>query len=421
MMRHTVRFAVRSIRTWILLATPGLFLSAIGNLAAAEDTQPGRARVFLLAGQSNMRGHGSNSELLPPYAEAQTNVALWNRTVWIDLAPGFGRTTNEFGPEVSFGYTVKRALPPDRIFLVKYAIGGTALYNDWAPPDGRQYTVFTNIAHAALANLDANGVDYEISAMLWLQGESDAHEGQGAAYEANLRHFISEMRSFFKVPDLPFYIARVRTYYGTAEQSGLVRTAQVVVAESTINVEWFDTDSYNPLINNGHYNTDGQISIGIDFANTYLDSGPSGTFRAWSQAKGLDGTTGKEAGFSDDPDGDGVANGFEWVSGGNPLLVDNSNQALVPTLASNSMFSFSFRREEDSIGRIDLGVEWSTDLSSAWSNSFSVHEGVGGRYSKTNGFIVEIDDAPDPDRVTVHVPDTIEERNLFFRLRASQP
>jgi hypothetical protein len=227
-------------------------------------------RVFLLAGQSNMRGQGFNSELTPPYDTAQTNVAFWHDGAWVDLAPGFGNTSTQFGPEVSFGYTIKQEMAPDSILLIKYAANGTALYNDWAPPSGPQYSAFMTTARAALADLDANGIDYEISAMLWLQGESDALEGQGAAYETNLRNFIDDMRTQFNVADLPFYIARVRDYYGTEEQSALVRAAQVDVAESTDNVEWFDTDSYNPLINGGHYNAAGQIGIGIDFAITHL-------------------------------------------------------------------------------------------------------------------------------------------------------
>lgn len=247
-----------------------------------------------------MNGLGSNADLVPPYDAVQTDVAFWDDGEWVDLAPGFGNSSAEFGPEVSFGHTLKEALGPDRIHLVKYAVNGTALYNDGAPPAGPQYSAFMSTATAAIADLDANGVDYEISGMLWLQGESDAAEGQGAAYETNLRNFISDMRTRFEVPDLPFYIARVRDFYGTPEQAGLVRAAQVTVAESTDKVEWFDTDSYNPLIAGGHYNAEGEINIGIDYANLYLESGPSGTFADWAAGRGLDGTPGKESGFSDD-------------------------------------------------------------------------------------------------------------------------
>jgi hypothetical protein len=49
-------------------------------------------------------------------------------------------------------------------------------------------------------------------------------------------------------------------------------------------------------------------------------------------------------------------------------------------------------------------------------------ESLSGSYSKTNGIVVTVDDAPDPDRVTVSVPESFsEEGQAFFRLRASQP
>jgi hypothetical protein len=269
-MRNLFSVGRLSQRAVAALSVIEFILALSSGAGVLAGSSPGRTRVFLLAGQSNMNGQGTNSELTSPYDSAQTNVAFWHDGAWEDLSPGFGNTSEQFGPEVTFGYTVRQALPSDRIFLIKYAVNGTALYNDWAPSSGPQYSAFMSTALAALADLDAAGVDYEISAMLWLQGESDALEGHGEAYETNLRNFIDDMRTRFDAPDLPFYIARVREHYGTPEQTALVRTAQVVIADSTANVEWFDTDSYNPLINGGHYDTAGQVGIGIDFANTFL-------------------------------------------------------------------------------------------------------------------------------------------------------
>ena len=113
---------------------------------------------------------------------------------------------------------------------------------------------------------------------------------------------------------------------------------------------------------------------------------------------------------------------MEWISGGNALTAGQEVQTLVPMPASNAVFSFAFNREEDSIGRVDLAVEWNTDMTAAWSNSFEVIETPSGSYIKTNGIVVTVDDAPDPDRVTVSVPESFsEEGQLFFRLKASQP
>jgi hypothetical protein len=399
------------------------------NVTLNPELPRGITRVFLLGGQSNMNGLAPAADVQPPYDAVQSGVAFWEKNSWVDLEPGYGTREEHIGPELSFGYALKQALPIDQIYLIKFAVNGSNLYDQWKPGDevtnagaGVWHDLFMTTANAALANLDANGVDYEISGMLWLQGESDAADAKGALYETNLRDFIADMRTRFGAPNLPFYMGRVRDYYGTTAQSGMVRDAQVAVADSTADVEWFDTDSYNPLILGGHYDTAGQIGIGIDYANLYLATGPTGTFGGWANEQGLDGSQGKESGFSDDPDQDGVENALEWVSGGIPLMAGDGVQTSVQMDPSNSVFSFSFNREEDSIGRVDLAVEWITELGSEWTNSIEVIETPSGSYSKTNGIIVTIDDAPHPDRVTVSAPESLsEDGQLFFRLKVSQP
>ncbi len=230
-------------------------------------------RVFLLGGQSNMVGQGATGELTPPLNAPQTDVNFWSGG-WVPLAPIYGRSSTQFGPEVSFGRDVKDALPGDDIYLIKYGANGTSLYEDWAPTSGPQYNQFMNTANAALANLDAAGVDYEISGMIWMQGESDAAEKQSASYEANLRNFIAHMRSQFSTPEMPFVIARVLDHYGgQSGHAAVVRQAQIDVADATEYCSWFDTDGYqvvDPSSNPGHYGTQGQIDLGNDFAEGIL-------------------------------------------------------------------------------------------------------------------------------------------------------
>lgn len=244
-------------------------------------------RVFLLAGQSNIVGQGRNNELSPPYSLPQTDVNYWHNAsgTWVDLAPGFGGRSTWFGPEVAFGRAIKDAYPDDEIYLVKYGVGGTALYNDWAPTTGPQYTAWRNTLNNALGNLDSSLIDYEISGMMWMQGESDAFESQGPNYEANLTNFIADVRGVVGDPDLPFIIGRVLDYYGgnniipgtSTSHADAVRAAQQTVAENTDNVAWFDTDSFqvvDPVSNPGHYGTQGQIDLGNAFAQGYLSTVP---------------------------------------------------------------------------------------------------------------------------------------------------
>jgi len=204
-----------------------------------------------------------------PYKDPFPRIQLWHnrRNQWAPLAP-----THRLGPEIAFGHAIAKALPDDDVRLVKYAINGTALYNDWALTTGPCYVGFMTAAQGALADLEAKQVPYEIAGMLWLQGESDAVENMGAEYEKNLAAFIDQMRTEFNTPDMPFIIARVRDFYGKGAQAKMVRDAQQSLSETMPQVAWFDTDDLNPLVNGGHYGLAGTIEIGNRFAQSYLET-----------------------------------------------------------------------------------------------------------------------------------------------------
>lgn len=241
-------------------------------------------RVFLLGGQSNMVGMGVSSELEAPYNAPQDDVTIWNNG-WVPLSSDFDNRPNHFGPELSFGRTIKEALPDDTIYLVKYGSNGKALYDDFKPYTGRYYMEMMKTFRAALANLDDAGIEYEISGMLWMQGESDAYESEAFGYEANLTSFIEVMRKEFSTPEMPFILGRVLNYFGGMRppkigeqtdpaQASIVRASQVRVAERTPNVAWIDTDGYavvDPASNPGHYGTQGLLDMGKDFASAALD------------------------------------------------------------------------------------------------------------------------------------------------------
>lgn len=233
----------------------------------ADSVKP--LKIFLLGGQSNMVGADKAAKLMPPYNKAFPKVRIWDQKTrrWEPLSP---KAEERFGPEVSFGHFIAELLPHEDVRLIKYAAGGTALYNDWDPKTkGRQYLSFMNTTKAALSELDASKMNYEIAGMLWLQGESDAHENKAETYEKNLTEFIAHIRTQFKTPTMPFIIARVRNHYGgKTGQARIVRDAQVKVASADKNIGWFDTDDCS-MINAGHYDAAGLIEIGKRFAEEY--------------------------------------------------------------------------------------------------------------------------------------------------------
>ena len=236
-----------------------------------------KARVYLLAGQSNMAGAGTYTELKAPYDKHPQAVKIWTKQGWQSLGPGISANTNRFGPEIAFGHAMHQAYPDDEVYLIKVAAGGTSLFGSWAPlgsanapKGGPMYRRFITNALAALKDLDESQKAYRIEGMLWMQGESDAHNGKGDAYEANLTAFIGKVRSEFDQADMPFILGRIIPHFDRPPgNNALVRAAQQSVAEDLDHVTWFDTDGYDRL-NPGHYNTQGQIQLGKDFARTLL-------------------------------------------------------------------------------------------------------------------------------------------------------
>lgn len=230
-----------------------------------------KTKVFLLAGQSNMVGVGKIIDLKKPFNQSPTNVQIWIDNKWLPLSSIIKEKDGKFGPEVSFAYTISKAMPDYDIRLIKFAVGGTALYNDWAPKTGKEYLTFMKTANDAITNLDDANIKYDIAGMLWLQGESDAHENQAGTYKKNLIAFIADMRLNFKTPEMPFIIARILDHFGKLSgQAKIVRDAQVNIADSIKNVGWFNTDDCEQQIE-GHYNSVGLIKIGNRFADKYME------------------------------------------------------------------------------------------------------------------------------------------------------
>ncbi|BCX47707.1 hypothetical protein HAHE_16150 [Haloferula helveola] len=150
---------------------------------------------------------------------------------------------------------------------------------------------------------------------------------------------------------------------------------------------------------------------------TLTSQATSTPFESWAALNGLDGSPGKEAGFDDDPENDGITNGLEWILGGDPLANDASS--LVTTTATAGGLTLEFTREESSIGEVTLSAEFDADLVAPWT---SVVIGATSSGPDANGVTVTIDDAATPDNVSVSIPATadggVDLGRMFGRLSA---
>jgi hypothetical protein len=137
----------------------------------------------------------------------------------------------------------------------------------------------------------------------------------------------------------------------------------------------------------------------------------SGTpYGNWETANGIAG-----AGAAVDSDGDGIANGIEFVIGGDPSGPGSASNALLPTGTTDATYlNFVFRRAGDSAS-YNRFVEYGTTLA-GWTPAQHAVNGVL-IAEEINGFGAGI------DRVTVRIPRSLAApgTSLFARLRVNVP
>ena len=244
----------------IHLLTPLVLAALAASQPAAAAAKP--VRVFILAGQSNMEGHGfiaadakhnggkgtlewavkdpSTAKRFAPLVDA---AGKWRTRddVWITyldrkgpLTVGYGARDTMIGPELSFGWVMGDTFD-EPVLLVKCAWGGKSLAVDFRPPGagklpyslgekgdaalaqdpaslGKYYRETVALTKTALADVKhlvphSNGT-YVLSGFGWHQGWNDRiNDKFNAEYESNMTHFILDMRKDLGAPALPFVIA----------------------------------------------------------------------------------------------------------------------------------------------------------------------------------------------------------------------
>ena len=191
-------------------------------------------KVILLGGQSNSVGQAASTGLPTSpvnFQNPQPDVLFYyaGGPGLTTLRPGSGGNPSptglHFGPEVTFGQSIADSSPAVAYAIIKHGENGTALYDDWAPGTGPSYARFKATVAAGLAALQLAGHTTEIVGMLWLQGESDALEGQQASYQTNLTNFIADIRTRYGA-NLPFFIGEI---YPQSAAKIVVTTAQTTV------------------------------------------------------------------------------------------------------------------------------------------------------------------------------------------------
>ena len=234
-------------------------------------------KVFILAGQSNMEGHGEMIGTTPGHLETlvannpatyghlkdggnwavRDDAWVWYQRMNADgsnaglvkggLSAGYGRSDTEIGPELQFG-NVMGDFYDAPVFILKVASGGKSLGYDFLSPSsgwddtptangdrGYYYQMILNVVDDFKANPSSfcsgyNAADgYEIVGFGWHQGWNDLDAAMSARYESNMVNFIIDVRSDLGLPNLPFSIST--TGMAGGDDYTVLELAQLAMAD----------------------------------------------------------------------------------------------------------------------------------------------------------------------------------------------
>ncbi|MBT4816684.1 MAG: hypothetical protein HN742_12930 [Lentisphaerae bacterium] len=266
----------------------------LADLLGAGKPKPGgtsdKLPVFILTGQSNSLGttadpkekdispgsHAADAERRFFWSNRSTRAgdgpaALYGSSegeiVPLKVQQGEGKHPYFWGPE--FGFS--RALHDSdlRNFLVVKASRGGGGNSFWLKGTGndQMYTHIVKTVKEAIAALP-EGVDYEIAALLYLQGESDSPAEARVAGE-RLGALITNLRT--DLPHANRMCAVIAGIGAAGANDHTVREQQRTLAANDPSISYFDnTDLQAGLYDRLHFNKPAKLIIGRRFAHAYL-------------------------------------------------------------------------------------------------------------------------------------------------------
>ncbi len=222
--------------------------------------------VYLIGGQSNATGQGYMANL-PESFTIDTSVRIFYSNglkgggkpmEWSPLCQA-AESPDRFGVELSMGTKLKELNPQKEIAIIKHALSGSNLFEQWNPGENKKDTVsfgeefkkFVQTVDDGMQKLREAGYRPVIRGMVWQQGEADARFDSGMEnsinYGQNLNHFIHRVRQQFRSKKMLFV-------YGYVIPVALPRfSGREAVRQSQSNV---DQDSGHQLAVKGAFVVD---------------------------------------------------------------------------------------------------------------------------------------------------------------------
>src|SRR5690349_4987113 len=245
-----------------LTALISLACSSGRTPAPARAASPSELQLFLLAGQSNMAGRG--------VVEAQDRVAhprvlMLDRSLhWVPATDPvhYDKPIAGVGPGRSFALAIVARDPNARVGLIPAAVGGSPI-SSWEPgaldPATKTHPYDDALLRARVAMRDGR-----LRAILWHQGESDAHPGLSERYAEKLHALIARFRADLNAPDLPFIIGELGQFPGKPWDADVGRVDSVhrAIAATVPHVAFVLSDGLQDKGDTLHFNAASQRVFG---------------------------------------------------------------------------------------------------------------------------------------------------------------
>lgn len=286
----------------------------LASCAQSDEPQTAEGtvyKVYFLGGQSNMEGFGYSKDLPEGAAEDAAGVPIFHgktledgkegggEGLWAFTRPGHGfgfdtdgsanSYSDRFGPELTFAGAMAGDDDGEKIAIIKFTRGGTALVNgvsgfgswdpDYSEATGRnQLDYALSAIETALAahDIDGDGVEDTLvpSGIVWMQGEADAFDNREASsnYAENLAGVMELFREALGDDDLPVVLGRIKDSGDTTETrvmgySPVVQEQQAeFAADDRCAALVDDTKGFGFLEDGWHYRSEDYVVLGRAFA-----------------------------------------------------------------------------------------------------------------------------------------------------------
>jgi hypothetical protein len=173
-----------------------LSLIACNKTESIEEDSNEDIDVVILCGQSNAEGHtysrflanNISAEEYNYFSTGFENVKIRYKVTasrskkFIPVRLGQGINDTNFGPEIGIADYFEKNAPNKKIFIIKYAFGGSSLHRLWRSPSsatpenptGEFYQVLIDHCHESLNLLKEENYNPIVKAICWMQGEDDS-------------------------------------------------------------------------------------------------------------------------------------------------------------------------------------------------------------------------------------------------------